>query len=142
MLSRWSRLDSKDQPHRFKLALGLAAAYLGLLVFMLCPVVGFGVSPGVLIPFVAMFLVFLGNLVWVIASLDRPAGLCPKCGYSMTGLMELRCPECGRHFTPEEVGRTLDDLQFDVHLMVRPRPSMTSAGAACSDGGPRRAGGP
>lgn len=27
---------------------------------------------------------------------------CPKCGYSLENLPEMRCPECGRAFTAEE----------------------------------------
>jgi hypothetical protein len=30
----------------------------------------------------------------------RKRGECIHCGYSLTGLTELRCPECGRPFTP------------------------------------------
>ena len=28
---------------------------------------------------------------------------CPNCDYNLTGLRELRCPECGTPFQPEEV---------------------------------------
>lgn len=30
---------------------------------------------------------------------------CPKCGYSLIGLHELRCPECGERFTIDELIR-------------------------------------
>lgn len=39
-------------------------------------------------------------------------GHCPKCGYSLMGLTEPRCPECGRPFTFEEVRRTPQELMF------------------------------
>jgi hypothetical protein len=29
--------------------------------------------------------------------------LCPVCGYNLTGLDTTRCPECGRHFTIDEL---------------------------------------
>ena len=28
----------------------------------------------------------------------KKLGLCVKCGYNLTGLTELRCPECGEAF--------------------------------------------
>jgi hypothetical protein len=31
-----------------------------------------------------------------------PPGHCPACGYNLHALPELRCPECGRPFTPAE----------------------------------------
>jgi len=34
----------------------------------------------------------------------RRAGYCPQCDYNLFGLPEMRCPECGRPFTPEEAG--------------------------------------
>lgn len=34
----------------------------------------------------------------------RLRGRCPGCGYDIRGLPERRCPECGRPFTPHEVG--------------------------------------
>ena len=30
----------------------------------------------------------------------RKRGLCVRCGYNLTGLMEPRCPECGTEITP------------------------------------------
>lgn len=34
----------------------------------------------------------------------RAAGCCLSCGYSLAGLSEPRCPECGSQFGPEPVG--------------------------------------
>ena len=34
----------------------------------------------------------------------RAAGCCLSCGYSLTGLSERRCPECGTEFDPASVG--------------------------------------
>lgn len=39
-------------------------------------------------------------------------GCCPKCDYLLYGLTEMRCPECGRTFTFEEVGLTPEQLRF------------------------------
>lgn len=39
--------------------------------------------------------------------------LCPKCGYDLFGLREMRCPECGRPFTFAELGTTADALGFE-----------------------------
>ena len=39
-------------------------------------------------------------------------GCCPACGYELTGLSEMRCPECGRTFTFEEVHSTAEELRF------------------------------
>lgn len=33
-------------------------------------------------------------------SLDIPPMTCLGCGYILEGLPENRCPECGRHFSP------------------------------------------
>ena len=32
---------------------------------------------------------------------------CPGCGYNLTGLIENRCPECGKTFDPEELRRRI-----------------------------------
>src|SRR5829696_3439901 len=42
--------------------------------------------------------------------------VCPKCGYSLTGLAEARCPECGSQYTLGELlasqpGREPDQLR-------------------------------
>jgi hypothetical protein len=34
--------------------------------------------------------------------------ICPKCGYSLVGLAELRCPECGERFTIDALIRAQD----------------------------------
>ena len=41
----------------------------------------------------------------VAARLRRRRGRCPRCGYSLRGLTEPRCPECGRPVTlPQDGG--------------------------------------
>lgn len=35
---------------------------------------------------------------------DHPT--CSECGYNLTGLVEARCPECGRPFDPGELNRS------------------------------------
>ncbi|MCG8406627.1 MAG: hypothetical protein MI923_15640 [Phycisphaerales bacterium] len=32
--------------------------------------------------------------------ISKPANACYFCGYDLTGLVENRCPECGRYFIP------------------------------------------
>jgi hypothetical protein len=39
-------------------------------------------------------------------------GVCLACGYNLRGLSEMRCAECGRAFTFEEVHATAEELQF------------------------------
>jgi hypothetical protein len=36
---------------------------------------------------------------------------CPRCNYALRGLQQPRCPECGRTFTPRELGVTLEELR-------------------------------
>jgi hypothetical protein len=36
--------------------------------------------------------------------------LCPGCGYCVIGVFELRCPECGRSFTYDELETTEADF--------------------------------
>jgi len=48
-------------------------------------------------------------------------GHCPQCDYNLFGLPEPRCPECGRPFTPDEIGATNAD-QF-IPSQGSPRPS-------------------
>lgn len=36
------------------------------------------------------------------------AGCCIECGYSLRGLADPRCPECGRSFDPERVAQAFD----------------------------------
>ncbi len=40
------------------------------------------------------------------------AGHCPACGYNLRGLPKRRCPECGRPFTLEEIGKSPEDEDF------------------------------
>jgi hypothetical protein len=54
---------------------------------------------------------------------DQSAARCINCGYSLRGLAEARCPECGRAFNPNDL-RTMD-----VGL---PRPQPTEPPSAAS----------
>lgn len=47
----------------------------------------------------------LGQLLIGRLARSRPEpGICPQCEYSLYGLTQMRCPECGREFTAEEAG--------------------------------------
>ena len=46
------------------------------------------------------------------------APLCPTCGYSLLGLTEYRCPECGEAFDAEYV----EDASFRANLLPWERP--------------------
>ncbi len=48
------------------------------------------------------------------------AARCPKCGYSLLGLREFRCPECGEPFDPEYVA----SAPFRAHLLPWERPEL------------------
>ena len=51
---------------------------------------------------------------------------CPQCGYSLVGLRELRCPECGTRFTLDELIRAQNYAGADE----RPPPLGSGANAA------------
>jgi hypothetical protein len=40
-----------------------------------------------------------------LAATGGRAVICPLCGYNLTGLRDTRCPECGGHFTVDELVR-------------------------------------
>jgi hypothetical protein len=90
--------------------------------------VAFGIGLGVAInaaqrysnPLNIMFGSLSATVFWMIATIivwretpdERAARLsragadalvCPTCGYNLTGLHEARCPECGAHFTLNEL---------------------------------------
>jgi len=48
----------------------------------------------------------------LLCRLPYEKGVCPKCGYSLRGLRDQRCPECGRPFTFEELGLSPEELGF------------------------------
>jgi hypothetical protein len=52
--------------------------------------------------------VLLGGALgsWVSRRHRYESGYCQRCGYSLSGLPEPRCPECGTPFTTQEVTRT------------------------------------
>jgi hypothetical protein len=55
--------------------------------------------------------IMIGSMLWRrwrASHVDPPR--CPGCGYSLIGLPSLRCPECGRAFTLEELGVAARDL--------------------------------
>jgi len=37
----------------------------------------------------------------------RARGFCRKCGYSLTGLVEPRCPECGARMSPKQINQVM-----------------------------------
>ena len=53
-------------------------------------------------------------------SLTTEEPCCPKCGYSLRGLSELRCPECGTPFAKEFVR----DFGARIHLLQWERPEV------------------
>jgi hypothetical protein len=50
-------------------------------------------------------------LCWIYRHRLQVRGRCPACGYDLHGLSQMRCPECGRAFTFEEVNATAEELQ-------------------------------
>ena len=44
-----------------------------------------------------------------LVSLSHRSGTCAKCGYSLFGLPEPRCPECGTAFEPPGTPNSMDD---------------------------------
>ena len=53
-------------------------------------------------------------LCWLYFNRERMAskGRCLACGYDLHGLSQMRCPECGRAFTLEEVKATAEELRI------------------------------
>jgi len=48
-----------------------------------------------------------------------PASLelrCTNCGYCLTGLIERRCPECGRAFDPRQTWRENEQATWSYHF--------------------------
>ncbi len=54
---------------------------------------------------------------------------CPMCGYSMVGLHEARCPECGGQFTVDELIRQQDYDALRPHKAAEFLKSVTSRSA-------------
>ncbi|MGD8452548.1 MAG: hypothetical protein PVJ57_12075 [Phycisphaerae bacterium] len=69
---------------------------------------------GVSLPFWSLFavLLFIPLLAFVSGPVRRwrwrRQGRCLHCGYNLTGLAELRCPECGQPFKPRSASATAD----------------------------------
>lgn len=47
---------------------------------------------------------------------EIPAAACPKCQYDLRGAAEMRCPECGRPFSFDELGLWPEELGFGRRL--------------------------
>jgi hypothetical protein len=47
-----------------------------------------------------------------LAAFPKWEGRCPGCDYYLYGLTEMRCPECGRAFSFEEIGATREAMGF------------------------------
>ena len=42
--------------------------------------------------------------------------LCPTCGYCLRGLVEHRCPECGKPFDPAALQREADRAEIEKRI--------------------------
>jgi hypothetical protein len=51
-------------------------------------------------------------LICRLAAFPEWRGHCPRCDYYLYGLTEMRCPECGRAFSFEEIGVTPEELSL------------------------------
>ncbi|MBY0112619.1 MAG: hypothetical protein K2Y21_07345 [Phycisphaerales bacterium] len=55
---------------------------------------------GVAVPLWAVFLTCIFLSIWTRRAVQRlMAGVCPDCGYALSGLKAAACPECGRALT-------------------------------------------
>ncbi len=114
MLNPLRKLDTTPKVEQYAVARGLALAYTAVLAvaFLLVACLARGGGWGVLLPLVALCVVFWGNVIWLLATLPTPAERCPQCDYRLRGLSVLRCPECGRPFSFDEVRSTPEQLDF------------------------------
>lgn len=64
------------------------------------------------LPCTAISILVYVVLRWVYPTVT--GAFCPGCGYSLIGLHEKTCPECGRPFTVEELHITEADLQAEA----------------------------
>jgi len=61
-------------------------------------------------------------LVWLLVRLTLPkfvmqdGTLCPGCAYCLIGVTEMRCPECGREFTYDEIETTAKQFRERMAL--------------------------
>lgn len=104
-----------------------AIGFLGvpIIAYIFTAIFGVSIRSGWSIPF------FLGLLIgvdviciiaWLLVRLTLPrfvvqnGTLCPDCGYCVIGVFGLRCPECGRSFTYDELETT--EEEFVSHTMA------------------------
>ncbi len=60
-------------------------------------------------------------LVWVFRCISEPVIMqdgtrCPQCAYRLIGNVSMRCPECGREYTYQELGTTAERFRQALHL--------------------------
>ena len=125
---RVTQSESQEQRTLFDVAVGTVVGFLAAVVAMFVTVVvGDRLRPRHVYPewFVSIQMtvtILVGFLVggWCIRALavgrverqrrqrdeSLKGGKCPVCGYSLYGLPEPRCPECGERFTAAECSKT------------------------------------
>ena len=117
-IALWHGVVRWDRRRVLWTAGGTLLALLGGVAFaLLCG----ALNPGLPAPLAALFGGGVVPIAWVLITVllwretprerfERLAGLgpgrsvsCPVCGYSLAGLREARCPECGTHFTLDQL---------------------------------------
>jgi len=119
---KWTRARIRNTALAGLLALACGGAFAALLVAV-SRVIPYGIAMllgGGTVPIIWV----LGTvLLWRETPAERitrmsrlvsnPTVLCPVCGYNLSGLREVRCPECGASFTLDELAAS--QPQRDEH---------------------------
>ncbi len=74
------------------------------------PTLGYVVYVPVIL-LLGVFVAIAAFMHWRYLHRIRKSRLCPNCRYDLRGATEMRCPECGRPFTLEELHISEDELQ-------------------------------